>query len=237
MASKYSKFLLIALLVQITKFSPSLQQDSGVQPDGAQAGAAASIPNSNATDETQKWEEFKKSSLYLPSFDPKVISIPKAQSDFSNEAVKKDLELYRQILREAIDKKNNFAPSVGLMLKYSGKLISHFIRNRKLELQIKPRLEPKPTFFEMLARLAETVIDKSTKIKKEKGYNKKTVNSEELYHRVDSLFNYVQSIIRASPVAAYLQWDELILYKNDPTNPNHGKDLIEEAADLAAVSG
>lgn len=176
-------------------------------------------------------------SLYfVPNYDPDLKSLPDIQLEFIRTAMAKDMDFYRTILREAIDKRNNFAPSVGLMFKYSGKLLSNFIYNRQTEQRLSPRKDVKPSFFEMLAKLSESIIDRSSSIKKEKGYTKKNVDVNDLYRRVDDVFKYLQRIMDVSPVSMYVQWDQVTLYKGDLTNPNHDKPIVEEGADLLAVS-
>lgn len=196
---------------------------------------SSAINNASAiNDEVKKFQIFKNSSYYLPSFEAEIIAIPQPQIDFIRKAASKDLDMLRGILREAIEKKNNFAPSMALMLKHGGKLLGTFIRNRREELKISPRIEPKPAFFAMLAKLAEDIIHRSNSVKKMKGYNKKNVNTGDLYKRVDAVFSYIERVIGASPVGAYLKWDEMVLFRNESAGSD--RILLEEASDLTAVS-
>lgn len=191
-------------------------------------------PNNNNDGKIAK--PYQDSLYYVPNYDPEMKSLPDIQLEFIRTAMAKDMDFYRTILREAIDKRNNLAPSVALMFKYSGKLLSNFIHNRQTEQRLSQRKDINPSFFEMLAKLSESIIDRSSLLKKEKGYSKKNVDVNELYRRVDDVFKYVQRIMDASPVAMYVQWDQVTLFKGNLTNPNHDKPVVEEGADLLAVS-
>lgn len=220
------------------------QQQQQVQPSpggafgaGAAAGAAAGGAAGGAAGAAVAGAGWEQSGFYLASFDPAITTIPSMQREFVNKIVENDLELFREILREAIERRNKFAPSVGLIWKYAAKLLGRLISNRREEMKLPERLEPKPDFFRMLADLAEAVIQQSTEVKKQKGYSKSNVDTDELYRRVDNVFKYIQSTIEAAPVGAYLKWNELILFRGDPTNPDHDRPLVDEASDLTAVSG
>lgn len=188
------------------------------------------------SDEEKRFDKFKDSVYYLPCFELELKSLPDVQLNFIRTMAISDMDLLRTILKEAIDKKNSFAPSVSLLFKYSGKLLGNFIRNRQTELRLSQRKDIKPAFFEMLAKMCESIIDKSNLIKGEKGYSKKNVDANELYRRVDNMFKYIQRMLDTSPVGSYLKWDQLILYKNETSNPEHDKNFVEESADLLAVS-
>lgn len=201
--------------------------DAGVANGAAAAGAGV------GGDMFATWQQ---SALYVDPFDPAITTIPAVQREFVNKMVTNDLEFFREILREAIERRNKFAPSVGLIWKYAGKLLGRFISNRREEMKLSERIEPKPEFFRMLADLAESVIQQSTEVKKEKGYSKNNINTDELYRRVDAVFNYIQRTIEAAPMGAYLKWNQLILHKNDPINPDHDRPIVDLASDLTAVS-
>lgn len=232
-----STLLAATLLVLLSNVHLAYLQDASVEAHAeAKFGVQNSTFDNNNSTAIKAWEEWKNCHLYLPSFESDVISIPETQKEFVNNMVINDLVLFREILKEAIDKKNTFAPSVQLMWKYTGKLLGNFIRNRQAEQKIVPRKEPSPAFFESVARLAELVLDRSDELKKEMGYSKKSVNTDELYSRVDNVFRYIQRVINRSPVAAYLKWDQLVFFKDE--KPTHGRnlELVQEAGDLTAVS-
>lgn len=236
--------LLFLATVLLSNLSLSLQEQV-LSNNSINQNVAVSIAPSNANqsqsilanDEEKRFRAYQDSVYFVPNYDPDIKSLPDVQLEFVRTMIANDLQLYRTILKEAIDKRNNFAPSVGLMFKYSGKLLGNFIRNRQTELHLGQRKDVKPDFYEMLAKTSESIIDRSNSIKREKGYTKKNVNVTELYRRADNGFNYTQRIINASPVGIYVQWNKAILYKNELSNPEHDKDAIEEAADLLAVSG
>lgn len=221
--------------IQQQQLQPQQQQVSA-SASAAQAtnngavGAAASVA---VGDELAKWQQ---SGLYLASFDPAITTIPRMQREFVNQIVANDLELFREILREAIERRNKFAPSVGLIWKYAAKLIGRFINNRREEMKLAERLEPKPEFFVLLADLADAVIQRSTEVKREKGYTKNNIDTDELYRRVDNLFKHIQATVEVAPVGAYLKWNELVAFKNDPTNVDHGRPIVDLASELTAVS-
>lgn len=187
-------------------------------------------------DEEKRIKLYQASDLFVPNYDPDMKSLPDVQLAFLRNMIARDMEFYREVLREAIDKRNNFAPSVGLMFKHTGRLLGNFIRSRQTEQLLSSRKEIKPSYFEMLAKLSESIIDKSNSIKKEKAYSKKNVDVADLYRRCNNSFNYSQRIVDVSPVAIYVRWDLVTLYKNELSNPEHDRSFIDEAADLLAVS-
>ena len=187
-----------------------------------------------SAEDLKRFEEFKKSPLYVPPFDPNVLSLPNPQLLFVRKMAATDIELYRTIAKEAIDKRNGFAPSISLMFKYTGKLLTKFIKNRREELTINPRVEPAPEFFGMLADLFQTVLDKSSIIKVEKGYTKKGVDVNLFYDRVNALFDYLKRIVDTAPNGAYVKWNELTLFKDNPMSAHYNANLIDEAAELVA---
>lgn len=187
--------------------------------------------------ELNEFRKFQQSNLYVAPFEDNVIALPPTQLDFVRLVIRNDLELIRAILREAIQKRNNLIPpNISLMWKYSGVLLGNFIRNRQAEQRLHPKVEPKPSFFSMLANMIEKVLDRSTKLKKENHYDKRTVYVEALYERVDALLKYIEKIVDHSPVGGYLKWNTMTLYKGETLRPEHDLDFIEEAADLTAVS-
>lgn len=202
----------------------------------ASAGAQPAATSGHLSDELIRFEEFRASSLYVPPFDPKVISIPGPQLAFVRNMTANDIVLFKSILDEAVAKRDKFAASVSLMLKYTGKILGQFIRNRRNELAIYPRLEPRLEFFKMLADMAQRILDKSDAIKRHKGYTKANVDMDSFHRRVDSVFSYVQRVVDVSPVGAYLKWDEMRLFKDEPRNPLYLANFVDEAADLTAVS-
>lgn len=236
--TRSSLLCLFVLVAFVSRLPSSVQQEAQAT---AQAGAQPEQQQpqpqqQNSADELKKWEEFKKSNLYVPPFEADVISIPDVQAQFVRDISAKDIELFKTILKEAIEKRNKMAPSVSLMWKYSAKLMGNFIKNRQAEQRLSPRKEPKPEFFEMVAKLVESILNRSAALKTEKGYTKASVNTDDLYNRADALFSYVTRMINSSPVTAYVKWDEFVLFKNELTSPRHDVDFKEEAADLTAVS-
>lgn len=209
----------------------------GGAPQASQTGVTIGPASGSNEEELIEFRKFQQSNLYIAPFEDSVISLPKAQLNFIRLITRDDLELIRTIAREAIQKRNNFVPpSISLMWKYSGLLLGNLIRHRQAEQRLQPRVEFTPSFFTMLARLIEKVLDRGTKLKKENHYDKKTVHVEEFYERVDAQLNYTQKIVDNSPVGAYLKWNTTVLYKGETLRPKHDLDFIEEAADLTAVS-
>lgn len=194
-------------------------------------------PPSPTSEELENFRAFKNSSLYVAPYEDDILSIPVAQLKFIRSSAKVDLELIRTILREAIDKRNNLiSPSVTLMWKYSGKLLGNFIRNRQAEQRLEPRVDPKPSFFNMLAQIVEKVLDRSSELKKENHYDKISVLTEELYERANNTCNYISKIIDNSPIGGYIKWNTTVLFKSDTSKTRSNLDLVEEIADQTAVS-
>lgn len=210
---------------------------AGASPPGpgfqAPAGAAAAA-KPTVSDEVKRFEEFKKSPMYVEPFDAKVLSLPTMQLSFVRDITKKDIVFYKEILNEAISMRNKMAASVRLMLKYSGRLMSSFIKHRREEKKLPQRVEAKPEFFQMLADLCQEVIDTSGQLKR--NYSKSKIDVDNFRSRVETLFDTVQQIIETSPMGGYLRWNQLVLYKDKPRNGVANRRFIEETADLTAVS-
>lgn len=213
--------------------------------DQAQSGNAnppPSFPSSNLDisqvkiDEENSIKTYQDSDLYVANYDPNIKSLPDAQLAFLRNMIADDMEFYRTILREAIDKRNNFAPSVQLIFKYVGKLLGNFIQARQKEKLLTERKQVDPSFFGLMADLLDSIIKRSDSIIKEKSYSKKTVDATDLSRRLDNMLNYVKRIVDASPTAIYVRWDQAILFKNDLSNPQHDTSFAEETADVLAVS-
>ena len=208
--------------------------DSPVSPAKQTLNSDYSTTNSRVTTELKNIDEFKRSPFYVEPFDSKVLSLPDSQLEFVRNITRKDIILYREILNEAIATRSKIAPGVRLMLKYSGKLVSNLIRHRGEERKLAQRVDPKPEFFTMIADLCQEVINQSSHLKR--NYSKSKVEINNFQSRVNSLFDRFTKIIETSPVGAYLRWNQLVLYKNQPENGVQNKRFIEEAADLTAVS-
>lgn len=183
------------------------------------------------------FQAYKQSPYFLNPFDQTVLALPKMQLDFVRRVCADDMQLFREILNEAIETRKKLAPSVKLMLKYASRLLKTFIGNRRQDLALSERIEPSGEFFQMLANLAEQVVDRSGQVKRERGYTKDNINTDEFRLRVESVFDYIQKVINTSPMGAYMRWNELRLFMDEAnSSPRFNKDLIEEAADLTAVS-
>lgn len=213
--------------------SNQLPQISLNQSANPVSSVAAAQP---VNEKVRNFQAFKNSSLFIEPFESGMLAIPKIQAEFVRKMATDDLEFYRTILREAIDKRFKFAPSVSLMFKYSAKILARIIKNYKLENQLPDHVKYKSEFFKMLSTLIETALDKSAKIKKEREYTKQSVNTDEMYHRTNAVFNWIERVIQVSPVAGYLKWNETVLYRNEVSIPRHDLNFIDEAADLLAVS-
>lgn len=181
-------------------------------------------------DET--WEKFKKDPDYVECYDPEVTALPQLQVEFVRNMTTKDMELYKEIVVEAIEKRNSMAPSMKLMWKYSKKILGNFITNRRKEKKLDPRVEPKASFFGYLAKLVETIIDKSAEVMKSAPYTKRNVDVDAMKAQIYNIFDTISRVTNKSPVAGYLKWSELRIYKNSSEPVN----LTEEAAAAAAVS-
>lgn len=192
--------------------------------------------NNTRLEDERAFEEYRRATYYVEPFEKGMISVPAEQRKFVREMVRKHLDLFGQVLREAIDKKDNFGAGVSLSLKYSMKLIGQLIKHYKGERAIPGSVKYKAEFYKMFSRMFETALLKSNDIKSSGIHSKSNVNTEEAYHRVDAIFNWVDKIVQHSPVGGYMKWNETLLYKNEPQNPLHDRDVVDEAADLLAVS-
>lgn len=182
----------------------------------------------------EAFEVFRKSAIGIPPFEPDILMMPEQQLIFLRETLDSDLAFYREILREAIDRRNKWGASVALTFKYAAKLIARILRNRRNEQKINPRVEPKREFFGMIANLVELTLDNSGNIKKTL-YNKKDlVDHEGLYNRFNDLVEYIKRIFNSSPVGPYLRWDKASLYRDNHTHPYHNRLLLDETSDLLA---
>lgn len=182
------------------------------------------------------FEEFKNSKLFLPPYEEHIKYLPDEQVQFVRKSAEENLVLFKKIINEAVDTRKSFMPSARLMLKYGGRLIATFLRNRANELQLKNRYEPLKSFFLMLADLVDRIIARSVEVKRERGYTKNNVDAEGFRRGSTAVFEYCNKIVAASPLAAYHKWTKLVLFNDDPKNPKYQGNFFEEASDLLAVS-
>lgn len=202
-------------------------------PDGAVISALGSVVSALLADqELIKWELFRRSPHYLEPFEADVISIPEGQLNFVRQSSHSDSDLLLMIAREAIDRRNRFAPSISLLFKYTAKVLGNLVRRRLTESRIRPRVDAKPSFFLMLADLVQRVLARSDQILKATNYTRATVDVERLYERTRAACAYVVGTIDVSPVGGYHKWNRLILYRGQANQTP----LVEEAADIWAVS-
>lgn len=217
----------------------SQQTSAHIQPHEANTTIAPSVDHDapkGTPEELKRFEEFKQSKLFAPPFDAKILSMPEKQRLFIVDMFAKNIQLYKDILRDAVANRNKFAPSVQLMFKWTGKLLGSFIRIRRGEQQISPRVEPTPAFFLMAADLFQDVIDKSAAIRKEKAYTKSNVDVDRFEKQVTAILDYVNRVAAAAPMGPYLSWNKMIILRDEPNNSMSGKELVTESADLLAVS-
>jgi hypothetical protein len=210
-----------------------------------QAGANASAANANLagaaaksvnqlSPEQRRFEEFRKSPYFMEPFDPKVLSLPDEHLAIVRANTRKDKLLYKEIVDDAIKSRNKLAPSVRLLLKYSAKILTGIIKNRIAEKQAKERVDPKPEYFLMIVDLAQQVVDVSAKMKSK--YSKSTLDIENFRLRAESMLDYFEQIIDASPLGGYMKWNQMVFYKDRPRNGIQNRPFMEELPDLVAVS-
>lgn len=213
----------------------SSQASSSLHSSSLSSVTVGSKPTAVKTsDELQRFEEWKRSPLFVEPFDMKVLTVPDVQLAFIRNATASDINLFREILSEAIETRKKFAPSVKLMFKYAGRLLTNFIKNRLAEMQLPSRIEPRPDFFLMLADTAQEAVDESTKLKR--NYNK-NLDTDKFRQRVEMIFERVKAIVDTAPMGGYLKWDQWVLFKEEPMHMMHNRRMKEVAADLFAVSG
>ena len=178
---------------------------------------------------------WRSSGLFVEPFEPGLACLPGAQLAVMRESSRETLQLFKKILHEAVEIRDQFAPSAKLMLKYTVRLIDSFIRQRRLEAQLAAgqRHNLKPDFFHMLAQIIERGLDRSGELKSERRYTKQNVQADQLLARLDALLHYVQRVMDSSPVGGYLKWDKLRLFADQP---DRALEAAEEGADLGAVS-
>lgn len=162
-------------------------------------------------------------------YEPEVAAMPENQAAYFRALVNRDFDLLREIVRYAIDHRNNFAASTVLMFKYSGKLISRLIQARLNDLALNPRIEQRPEFFGMMVHLIERVLDRSAEIRREQNYKAPAIDGEEIYDQADTRLRDVQTIMDQSPCAMYLNWAKYV-----DVDVQAGR--FEEISDWVAVS-
>lgn len=204
---------------------------SGVASGGSEVRGGPTTPA-----KLKRLEEFRRSPYYLPPFEDGLVSIPEAQLQFQQSIFPREIELYKQIAKEGVERRGKFGSSVALVLKYGGKLLGNFIRNRKEDKLLPGAQEPRPEFFYMLADLLQRGIDLSSLIKKERAYSRSNIDPTAFYLRVENFFNYFGKLLARSPFGLYLRWGQMKVYLDEPTNPRYGASIIDEGADLFAVS-
>ena len=218
---------------RVTATSARPEESSTLAPETGGSHRAKKAPSK---EELEKWAEFRKSELYLPPFEPNVLSLPEKQLEFSRKGAESQIESYKAIMDEAIRTRNQLGASTRLVLKYGIKFIGNFSRFRREEKKLKPRIEASPQFFIMQADLIEKVLTMSDLLRKENLYTRANVNVEQLRVRVSSLLDYALKIVKASPNGGYLMWNETMLFQNEPKNPHFNTPIATEAAHLVTVS-
>lgn len=201
-----------------------------------EAGTHHQSGNISAAEVARRFQEFKSSPYYVAPFEDNLMAIPEAQVQFVREASQRDFELFRSISRDAVQRRGKFGSGVSLVVKYTGKLLGTFIRNRQEELRLPEFKDPKSEFFDYMADLISRGIDLSGELKREKYYSKSRVDSDDFYQRVDALFGYLTKMLNKCPLGMYLKWADLHLFKDEPSNKRHNVSILDEGADLFAVS-
>lgn len=235
-------YLLLLFLVISTNCLPASsllelqsQQTSGSAVASVSIGGNNSFPTKE-DDSSKAFEEFKASPYFVEPFEEGLKALPAPQVQFVRQAMARDFDLFREITRDAIKRRGKFGSSAALMLRWTGKLLGTFIRNRQEELRLPEFKEPKGEFFDYMADLMERGINLSTDLKRNKYPSKNSVDSDEFYNRVDSLFNYFAKVLNKSTVGMYIKWANLSLYKDEPSNVRYNVNVTDEGSDLFAVS-
>lgn len=226
------------LYPSVAAISPSINVKTNANATTDVAGKSDTVrgPVFSTDDRSRRLEEFKRSPYYLPPFREGLLSLPEAQLQYDRTQISKGIELFKQIAREGVERRGKFGSSVALMMKYGGKLISNFIRTRREEDSIPGAIEPGGDYFNLVADLMQQGIELSGRIKKERPYTRRNVDPKVFYRRVENLFDYLNRIVAHSPFGQYLRWSWMQIHKDDPKNPRFGVHLVEEGADLFAVS-
>lgn len=187
----------------------------------------------NVSNEDLKYNQFLQSKYYTPLYEPNLKKIPDAQVELNRLAIHNNFVYFKKILAEAIEKRDQLTTGVALPLKYAPKLIALILGDLKKEHKLKDRHHEKPEYFAMLADWIQGIIKKSASLKNEKAYHKNNINYTDLGQRFNETLDYVEQTVQLSPVASYLMWPNVTLFKGEPAKQ---RDLGVELTDILAVS-
>lgn len=207
-----------------------MSQQSAIQPVPPATPPPIAMGPADATIPPTALFDFNQTVNSL-AFEPTITRFPDGQLEIKRKTLHANFEMFKKILREAIDKRTHLGSGVKIQLKYSGKILSRFVADYLHEKQLRPRYEEKPEFHSMLSDWIQTIVKRSADIMRK--LDTTTVNYEDMYRRFSDTLDYVEKLINLSPVGAYLTWPKVVLFEDEPTK---AKKLEDELSDLLAVS-